>query len=224
MTYVFTTYFSKMLDKASFLFYLKQLPPSMHHSILKLMRWQDRQASLFSKLLLIKGLAEFGLSKEVLRDIKYTPYNKPYLDGNINFNIAHSGRSVVCCIGQDIQLGIDVEELRYIEIDAFSNYINPTELKKILTADNITSSFFNYWTKMEAAIKADGRGLNISLDDILFNEDQAIISEKIWHLKDIDIRNGYLAHIASNKPIIDDIILRKIEFKNIKNSLDIPIS
>ena len=55
--------------------------------------WEDRHASLYGKLLLKKGLQDLGQDSS-LTNLKFTEYNRPYLEGKLDFNISSSSLAI----------------------------------------------------------------------------------------------------------------------------------
>jgi 4'-phosphopantetheinyl transferase len=83
---------------------------------------------------------------------------KPGLkDGSdCHFSIAHSGDLVLAAFAA-VPLGADTEEAR--EVDALGlarRFFSPLEISAV---EDDSSRFFPLWTRREAAVKADGRGL-----------------------------------------------------------------
>ena len=62
MTILYYTFFSECLAERVFNDKLKLLPIGQTSRIRKFRRWEDAHASLFGKLLLLKGFQEFGVS------------------------------------------------------------------------------------------------------------------------------------------------------------------
>ena len=219
MIYILTTKLSDRIDEDSFFYYLDLLPMHMQQHILKYVKWQDRQKGLLSKLLLRKGLSQLGFSNDVLSNIEYTEYNKPYIKDTVDFNIASSGNVIVCSFGQDVRVGIDIEQIRPLNVFDFKEEIHPVEWDKIWSKNNRLNAFFDYWTRAEAAMKADGRGLNIPLKDIIFDNKKRInFSNETWFVEKYDLFDGYASHIASNKKVNrNNIIIENIEWKNIES-------
>jgi 4'-phosphopantetheinyl transferase len=185
----------------------------MQEKVLKYRRWQDAQSSLLGKILLMRGLKKYGFSKCVLEDIQYTPYNRPYFRDNIYFNISHSGNCVICAISRDFELGIDVEEIRPIIIHDFNSQFNEEELNTIYSSEDRLFAFYNLWTKKEAIIKADGRGMSVPLKNIVFkNSREALLNERQWHVKQIDLNNMYCIHLAAAASPDNRIMFEKLSF------------
>ena len=94
MVYIFYTHSYKKLDSDKFNKYLKSLPSVFQTNILKYRYWQDAQRSLLGKVLLMNGLHFIGLKQYFLDNIKFSVFNKPYFEGDIDFNISHSAEQL----------------------------------------------------------------------------------------------------------------------------------
>jgi 4'-phosphopantetheinyl transferase len=104
-------------------------------------------------------------------EFNYGPRGKPFLhqDSRIRFNMAHSGQLALYAFTLDVEIGVDVEEMRDvpdIEQIAAHYFCNAetVELKAIGGGKPATQAFFRCWTRKEAYIKAVGDGLYIPLD------------------------------------------------------------
>lgn len=213
MVDILYTFFSDKFESHVFDYYINQIPASMQKSVLKYKRWQDAQSSLLGKILLMKGLKKYGFRKEVLEDIQYTQYNRPYFRDNIYFNISHSGNCVICAISRDFELGIDVEEIRPIVVQDFSTQFNTDEMNSIYGSEDRLLAFYNLWTKKEAVIKADGRGMSVPLQSIVFkNSREAVLNERKWHIQQIDLDHTYCIHLASANCSDNSIRVEKLHF------------
>lgn len=177
----------------------EHLPANMVEKAGRFRRWQDAQAYLMGKFLLINGLKAFGIGSDILHQMQYTEYNRPYLPLSIDFNISHAGRYIVCAISEQFRIGIDIEEIQDIDIEEFAAQFTGEELSAILASNNKHATFFSYWTIKEAVIKADGRGLSIPLQDIVIGS-HATVDGKIWNIHKIDIAPNYVTHLAVNTP------------------------
>lgn len=213
MVDILYTIFSTRFEPDVFDYYMSQIPSDMQQKVLKYRRWQDAQSSLLGKNLLIKGIKKYGFHKSVLHDIRYTPYMRPYFSNNINFNISHSGNCVVCAITSDFELGIDVEEIRPIAIRDFDSQFNDDEMTNICNADDKLFAFYDLWTKKEAVIKADGRGMSVPLKSVVLdNSGEVVLKERKWHVKQIDLNNMYCINIAAAGCLDDRLRIEKFCF------------
>lgn len=107
-------------------------------------------------------------------------HGKPYAVGlDVEFNISHSGNMVVCAVN-DKPVGIDIEQIRPIDLTIAKRICTNDELIYLFGheaaetdftyTDNvdILSRFFEIWTAKEAYGKCIGAGL---ISDALFSDD-----------------------------------------------------
>jgi len=173
------------------------LPKEIGDKANKFLKWQDVQASLIGKYILAKGLMNFGFDMRALERLKYTTYGRPYLIPEIDFNISHSEGYVVCAISDELRVGIDVEQIRPVVISDFKDQFNHRELTAIMKANDKHEEFFRHWTIKEAILKADGRGLNIPLNEIETN-DHVCVADENWYIHKIQLDSAYMVHLAVN--------------------------
>ena len=184
--------------------YLEMMPSGIRSTIERYKRWQDRQATLFGKLLLLKALQQqfhdAGLSK--FQSMALSEFGKPFIKGGPEFNISHSQDIVVVALTDNEAIGIDIEKIHPVDKDDFV-----CELPEIISffetheADKATHLFFECWTKKEAVLKGFGKGLLVPLKDVLLKGDQACIDNRSWFIKEVPIGEGYCCHVATQKPL-----------------------
>jgi len=158
-------------------------------------RWQDAHAHLYGKLLLEVGLKYLGIKKS-LKDLMVSEYGKPYFNNqSFSFNISHSEDYIACVISKEEKnnLGIDLEKIKPIAFNAFENIWTEKEKQSLINL----KQFYIYWTRKEAIIKGDGRGMQIPLNEIDVTKLEVAIGEKLYYLKHIVFDNEYEMHIAS---------------------------
>jgi 4'-phosphopantetheinyl transferase len=168
--------------------------------------------SAFGRVLLFYGLKNYGITN--LDDLKVMFNGKPYFKNsrNLHFNISHSGNLILCAISDNAPIGVDVEKIKPKILDHFKSYFTDQEWHDITINDNSVKRFHELWTRKEALIKADGRGLSIDLSSFscLGNNEQ--IKGQNWHVKNFTIDKDYTCAIANKNN--DPIQLIKIEFKS----------
>ena len=71
MIKVFYTNFDSELSSEMLGDYLMDLPDVLAKKINRYRKWEDRQSVLFGKLLLLKGLAEYGFPSNCLKKLEY---------------------------------------------------------------------------------------------------------------------------------------------------------
>jgi len=198
MTIVLYTYFNAKPSASVLTDRLNLLPSSMKDDIKKFHKWEDSLSSLYGKLLLQEGFIKFG-NNATLNDLQYSPHNKPYLsDESLSFNISHSGNFVVCAMSDEVDsIGVDVEKIKKVDINDFQQIW--TEGEWDLLMKNDIHLFYEYWTRKEAVIKADGKGMTLELDKIDVRNSIVELNDKLYFLKSLDIHANYVLHISSIK-------------------------
>ncbi len=181
MIHVLFTCFDSEIPDERREYYLRKMPESIRNKINRYVRWQDRQAGLFGKLLLLKGLTEYGgYPPGCLNSLSYNDFGRPFIDSDIDFNISHSGDYVVCAVGTrrrrvptDERVGIDIEKIRPAVLSDFKKYMTSdgerTRRRRVPTDERVgidiekirpivLSDFKNYMTSQEwESIEASDR-------------------------------------------------------------------
>jgi 4'-phosphopantetheinyl transferase len=113
--------------------------------------------------------AEIGCRPEEVA-IVYNEFGKPELCGGAGplFNVSHSEGRIAIALGFGAPVGIDIERVRPGPEwpDLSRRYFAPREAEYIesLNPEQRNQAFFEIWTRKEAYVKAQGRGLSIPLD------------------------------------------------------------
>jgi 4'-phosphopantetheinyl transferase len=83
---------------------------------------------------------------------------KPYLTSapEVRFNLAHSHERALVAVARDIEVGVDIEQVRKLQEYAAiaQRYFPPGS-----PAPSSARDFFRHWTRFEALLKAHGAGL-----------------------------------------------------------------
>ena len=193
------------------------LPMEMQQKIRKYIRWQDAHAYLYGKLLLKAAISELGYNYP-LESIKTTKYGKPYFKENdFGFNISHSGEYIVCVVSTEekYNLGVDIEEVKPIQVDDFKSIFSDEEKSKM----NNYSKFYTFWTRKEAVVKADGRGLQIPLKTINTTNLSVILEDQKYNLYKVDIDENYMIHIATSTKFRENVKYFQVTKDRLLNKL-----
>ncbi|WP_074409450.1 4'-phosphopantetheinyl transferase family protein [Aquimarina megaterium] len=203
---IFFTSFKEPLEHSLFSDYLSLLPPDLRKKNSQYLRWQDRHAHLFGRLLLIKALKNCDIENNIWDLIAYSAHKRPYLTMNeYDFNISHSGDYVICAIGKNIRLGIDIEEHRKRNLKDFRNLMTADQWDEINNASCPLNAFYKYWTIKESVIKADGRGFYIPLNELEVKNNTVHFDDKLWFVNDFVFTKGYSVALATNQSSIFNI-------------------
>jgi 4'-phosphopantetheinyl transferase len=155
--------------------------------------------------------------------IEIGAHGKPEVSGHdLHFNLAHTANVVLIAITRDCAVGIDVERIsREVEaLDIARSSFSSNEirdLESIAGADQLQRAFFHCWTRKEAVIKADGRGLSLPLAafDVPVSEQASATPVRIpgpagipstattFYLSDLPCGEDLAAAVALGSPEID---------------------
>jgi len=146
----------------------------------------------------------------------YNQYGKPYLEnqsreGSLNFNISHAGNLSLLAVTKDRRIGVDLEPLRdeaSMETIA-KRFFAPAEVRQLLSfPDGLRQeAFFTCWTRKEAFVKAQGKGLSIPLDQFevafgpneiprLINTNNDTGETDSWSIFHLDPGPGYVGALV----------------------------
>lgn len=191
--------------------YLALLPRDLKESNSRYIRWQDRHCHLFGKLLLIQALKTHNIVADIGTYVKYGAFKRPHLTlPDIDFNISHSGNFVMCAIGKNTRLGIDIEENKNLDLKNFQNVMSSDQWVEINNATYPLKEFYKFWTIKESVIKADGRGFSIPLEKLSVKDNTVQYDDKVWFVQELQIANGYNAALATSR--FSDYKIHKVDF------------
>lgn len=187
-------------DKETLSANLSQLPERMRARISAYKDAHARQLRLQGQLLIMEVLKEFGLEdKYSWGDLKYTAYNRPYFDSNIDFNISHSGNIVVCAGTIDGKIGVDIEQLKNIDIAQLKNEFCEAEWTNILSHASPGAEAYRLWTRKEAVLKAAGKGMLEQPSLIDATKEEVVYENETYYLQEVFVKEGYVASLAINR-------------------------
>lgn len=169
-----------------------------HLKVNHYLRWQDVQAHLMGRLLLMKGLQTLGISEHDLPPLQYSDFQRPYFDLDVDFSIAHSGDYVLCAVSDSMTIGVDIERIRPIALAEMQLSFSEKEWEEITKSQNPNRQLFDHWTRKEAVAKADGRGMSVA-HEIELLDAQARVENVTWYLRKLVIDEGYCAYVATSE-------------------------
>jgi 4'-phosphopantetheinyl transferase len=188
-----------------------KLPKETQTKIIRYRRWEDRQAGVFGKLLLMDAMKRYGYTTNALSSISLDAYGRPRTDYLVDFNISHSGEYVVCAVSEGERVGIDIENRKVFCFSELTDCFSAEEKEELMKSENRTARFYDFWTMKESVLKADGRGLSTPMDQIIIEDGRARLNGATWFLTELDFGSDYSCHLATNieHPAIE---IEKLEF------------
>lgn len=201
MSLIYSTEYKAPVANEVFQCLLTCLPPDVAAKTKRYRLWQDAHACLFGKLLLTAALKDNDVTAD-LHQMQYTSYGRPFLPDAPDFNISHSGHRVVCILAKKGRVGIDLEEVRDLNIEDFREQFSPEEWKAIHEAVEPLQAFYHYWTAKECLSKADGRGLNLPLASLKIEEGSTFHhGGRHWNLRSLPHFTNYACHVAAEESL-----------------------
>ncbi|MDK4740177.1 4'-phosphopantetheinyl transferase superfamily protein [Rhizobium sp. CNPSo 3464] len=143
----------------------------------RFVRERDRQRFIVGRGRLRSILGQYlGLSPQKV-SFTYNDYGKPYVafpgGTHLHFNLSHSADLAALAISDRYELGIDVEEIRFLKEDIAGRFFSRKECLTLraLPPEAYLDGFYRCWTRKEAFVKAHGEGLSLALDsfDVTFD-------------------------------------------------------
>lgn len=180
---------------------------------LQYQKTEDATLTLVGKLLL-KNVLEKYYPETNLHAMQWNEKEKPFFQDGPFFNISHSGSIVLISIG-DVISGVDVEKMRKIDISLFQRQFTPAEKKIMYGSQNPEEVFFRFWSIKEAAIKADGRGVEVLSQTEIINSESIKIEDIQLFYKELNLREGYKAAIAAYEVLPHLLTAEEVAFEKI---------
>ena len=128
----------------------------------------DRVRTVLAELLvrwLLAGRSGLGI-KDIY--LQRRALGKPYwLDGNLSFNLSHSGSWIVCSIGT-AESGVDVEAFQVLDMELAQHYFCPEEYQVLQSLSRAAQMemLLKFWTLKESFLKYTGEGLSRRMDAV----------------------------------------------------------
>lgn len=153
-----------------------------------------------------------GLSASAL-PIERDACGRPHLRGsfeNRDIGWSHSGDALLIALGDAVELGVDVEQLRprarALEIAQRFFHADEADWLRAQPETERDTGFFRLWCAKEAVLKAHGQGVSFGLDRLVFADkagkltldrcDAALGQASDWSLDDWAPKPGYHAALA----------------------------
>ena len=145
-------------------------------------RNEDKLLLLASYALLSKMLADKGYSAFQLADLLFSEAGRPYfMDSPFDFNISHTDHCAAVVFLENGRVGIDIEVIKAVDLSDYEETFSEKEWQEINSSEHKINKFYDYWTLLESALKADGRGLSLlSSPEIKIKKNQVVIDGKEW--------------------------------------------
>jgi 4'-phosphopantetheinyl transferase len=154
-----------------------------------------RTAEMQRRYLKAHGALRAILARETEKELIFAVIEtgKPYLPDVpwLKFNLSHSGELALVAVARDVEVGVDVEQIRPMhQMEAIADrFFPPSEAAELLQTPEpeLQPEFFRRWTRIEAVLKARGVGL--------YGAGTEVVGD--WTIEPIDAGPGYAAAVAA---------------------------
>ena len=190
---------------------LHALPKSIVDHCLKFHQPEDQKRRFLGYSLLKNYLIHHGFDQNELSQISYHKNKKPFFTNlpQIHFNLSYSKDLVVCAIS-DQPIGIDIEKINQdINLDNYKSVFSENMWKKIISSPTPIETFYQYWTQMEAVMKADGLGITGPIQQIVYDKTKITFNNIEREMTRLSIQEGYMAHVVGTN--LANIKTEKVE-------------
>jgi 4'-phosphopantetheinyl transferase len=137
-------------------------------------------------------------------------WGKPGLaEGELSFNLSHSGPWALVALAREVEVGVDVETLSHpppLEVARIACSAAEQAALAELSGPALTAAFYAVWTRKEALSKGIGRGFSFAFTGFTVSTDPAErvsrptlpadLAGADWHLHDLPPIEGAAAAVA----------------------------
>jgi len=149
-------------------------------------------------------------------NIETLEHGKPRISGGPDFNMSSSGPMLLIGIGEEVDLGVDVESIKeMVDMEQLAGrYFSQIERAELdlLPRSELLSAFFRIWARKEAVTKAVGLGLNMDLTSFSVPTDDMSVCSRVdrsdqfpsrsdWFIRPFKLFDRAEAAIAASKPV-----------------------
>jgi len=173
---------------------------------------KDQHRFIAARGILRQLLGNYLETDPVSIAFNYGSNGKPSLaSGHLSFNISHSDSFALYAIARTVAVGIDIEFIRedVATSTIAGRFFSASEIHtlKMTGKENQAKTFFQYWTRKEAFLKAIGEGVSFPMErcDVSQINGTVLSSAEIendhdeysnWFIQDLFPTDGYAAAIA----------------------------
>ncbi|MDR2932236.1 MAG: 4'-phosphopantetheinyl transferase superfamily protein [Oscillospiraceae bacterium] len=193
-------YINRDLTQAEYQRFLAVAAPEKRARIGRFRFFADAQRALLgdmlARMLVAKAAGQDG--RGILFDVG--AHGKPFVLGrpDIHFNISHAGRYIAGAVDSS-PVGIDIEVITPVKEKIADRFFAEDEKAYISAVGSAESTrrFFSIWTRKEAYIKRDGRGLGVPLPSFSVLNGESANGAR-YHMIFSD--ESAIGHICTHRP------------------------
>jgi len=146
------------------------------------------------------------------------PNKKPFINQNLNlhYNTAHSGDHILIAVA-NTPVGVDIEQmlLDFPYTDLLEHSFSTHEIACIKNAERPLDTFYAFWTRKEALLKATAKGIDDDMPQIPCTDGDHTITEELigpvqnWVINTFNYTENCVCSVAAESQAIS---FRKFTF------------
>lgn len=200
-----TVYYCKLSDTDIDSLALSYLPRERQGRIANCVRKQNGAQMYVSSMLCDCVLRQYGSS---LSHVKQGEHGKPYVEGELYFNLSHSGEYVVMAVG-DRPLGIDVEKKKYLSPTVAKAFLNPRELEYVTARPELPLT--SLWCRKEAFLKCLGYGwVKETANRTSVLEESFLFEQEHYSFREYEIDENYFLTVCETGQVRGEFSIEEV--------------
>jgi 4'-phosphopantetheinyl transferase len=183
-----------------------------------------------NRFIICRALLKLILAKQMdtnVSDLKIgTEVNKkPYLisDNQVKFNLSHTDDlAIIALSNKDVGIDLEYQKQDFDFKEVLTHVYSNEEINTILKSENQRYTFYKFWTRKEAIVKAIGTGINEHLLMVpAIDGHHKVDSFIIYGIKNVcvlsfDLEQNHIASIAIDSEKLE---LEKLQVYTLPNTL-----
>ena len=127
-------------------------------------------------------------------------FEKPTYKG-VSVSISYSADLIVVGVSSEGYIGVDVEKMNNVDFYPYETEYTSEEWRLVIDSVHKLEGFYTIWTRKEAVLKADGRGLSQELSTFSVADDVVKLpfSVQLWNLCSFRFLEVFMMSVAGSE-------------------------
>lgn len=197
---VFFTFQEKLEGDSAYQKFAAQLPEQLKRHVARFRYQQQRDQRVLCFSLIYCGFLQLGYQVDPLPLIRYNGKGMLCF-ANTSYpriSVSYSGDVIIIALFNNCRGAVDIEQIKEVVLDNFVGFFPAHIWKAINCSASPTEKFFEYWTRIECVLKAEGCGLSMEIDQLSFGNDDIQVGGTSWNTQKLDIFSNYICHLSHN--------------------------
>ena len=177
-----------------------QLPEQLKKHVARFRYQQQRDQRILCFSLIRYGFLKSGYQVDPLPLIQYNRNGMPCFANTFypGISASYSGDIVIIALFNGCRGAVDIEQIKEVALDNFMDFFPGAIWKVINSSASPTEKFFEYWTRIECVLKAEGCGLSMEIDQLSFGNGDIQVGGASWNTQKLDVFPSHICHLSHN--------------------------